>query len=184
MSVSRQFPYTLMSNLTAFPDSEVEAMVVKGLKDVFKTMLQVSITLDDCHRVDSQGGTSPLSKLDDTLVVGNVGFVGSISGMVYIAMPEKLGREIAKRMLGMDEADLDGEHEMVNDVIGEITNMSVGAYKNQMADKGYPCRLTIPSIIRGKYFVVESADAAFRQIYTFSFKDHIFTFELIMKEGD
>jgi len=174
-----------MSNSLAFPDSEVEEMVVSGLGDVFKTMLQSTVALESCKRIEPGGdSSSPLSQLDDTLVVGNVGFVGTISGMVYIATPEKLAKEIAKRMLGMDEADIDGEHEMINDVIGEITNMSVGAYKNQMADKGYPCRLTIPSIIRGKYFVVESADAAFRQIYSFTFKDLPFTFELIMKPGD
>lgn len=174
-----------MSTLLAFPDSEVEKMVNKGIGDVFLTMLQSKVLLDSVKRIEKgQDSSSPLSHLDESLVVGNVGFVGKITGMVYIAMSDKLAREIAKKMLGMDDDDIAGEHEMINDVIGEITNMSAGAYKNQMADKGYPCRLTLPSIIRGKYFVVESADASFRQIYSFKFNEFPFTFELIMKQGD
>lgn len=171
-----------MSDSLPLSDSQIQTMVVAGFSDVFRTMLQSVISLESCLRVDEHtDAASPLSQIDDTLVVGNVGFVGSISGMVYIAMPEPLAKIIAKTMLGMDDSELDGEKEMINDVIGEITNMSAGAYKNQMADMGYPCRLTIPSIIRGKYFVVEAARAAFRQIYLFKFKGMPLTFELIMK---
>lgn len=173
-----------MNDLFAIPNDKIESMVQKGLKDVFKTMLQSDIVLQSSADLgNSSESASPLSQLDDTLVVGNVGFVGKVSGMVYLAMPERVALSITTRMLGMDASDLDGEYEMINDVIGEITNMSAGAYKNQMADMGYPCRLTIPSIIRGKYFVVEAAKASFRQIYVFKYEGKLISFELIMKEN-
>lgn len=160
-------------------------MVLNGLSDVFTTMLQSEIKLVSCQSLmDVAEGTAPLVGVEETLVVGNVGFAGAISGMVYLAMPESLAKEITGSMLGMDEDELEGEHEMINDAIGEITNMSAGAYKNQMSDLGYSCRLTIPSIIRGKYFVVEAAKAAFRQLYLFNYLGQPLSLELIMKMND
>lgn len=175
-----------MTDSIDFPEAQIEHMVVKGLTDVFSTMLSTKLELKNCKTVEdgASGGASPLSESDDPLVVGNVGFVGKISGMVYLAMPESVSLSIAMKMLGLDRVDLDGEYEMINDVIGEITNMSAGAYKNQMADMGFPCRLTIPSIIRGKYFVVEAAKASFRQLYVFDFEGKPLSFELIMKPSE
>lgn len=175
-----------MTQNVDLPEEQIEQMVVTGLTDVFQTMLSTNLELRTCQTIEdgTPGSVSPLSACDDPLVVGNVGFVGKISGMVYLAMPESASLSIAMKMLGLDPADLDGEYEMINDVIGEITNMSAGAYKNQMADMGYPCRLTIPSIIRGKYFVVEAAKATFRQLFVFDFEGKPISFELIMKPND
>lgn len=170
-----------MNETLTLSNRQIEQMVVSGLSDVFSTMLQSAIQLESCSRVDEENTESPLGDLDDVLVVGNVGFVGKVTGMVYIAMPESLAIRISQKMLGMDPEELEDGHEMVNDVIGEITNMSAGAYKNQMADAGYPCRLTIPSIIRGKYFVVEGSKTAYRQVFLFKFEGRPLSFELIMK---
>lgn len=172
-----------MSFLTTISKERIQTMVESGMTDVFRTMLQKNLSLDGSSSLeDDEPSGSPLSELDETLVVGNVGFVGHVSGMVYLAMPERVAVNIAVYMLGMDREDIEGENEMINDVIGEITNMSAGAYKNQMADLGYPCRLTIPSIIRGKYFVVEAAKATYRKLFVFQFEDDLISFELIMKE--
>lgn len=175
-----------MINSISVPDEQVQSMLISGLGDVFRTMLQRQVELESCTRLteNSNEVASPLTSVDETLVVGNVGFAGVISGMVYIAMPESLAKEITGTMLGMDDDELEGEHEMVNDAIGELTNMSAGAFKNQMSDLGYPCRLTIPSIIRGKYFVVEAAKAAYRQFFVFNYMGHQLSLELIMKMND
>lgn len=168
----------------SIPADSVQRMVVQGLTDVFKTMINVSLDFESATTFDENSVSADIFRnLDEQLVVGNVGFVGDVSGMVYLAMPQRVSHAIAMKILGMDEDDLKGEHEMVNDVIGELTNMSAGAFKNQMADLGYPCRLTIPSIIRGKYFVVEAARTSFRQLFLFRFKGQPLTLELLMKES-
>ena len=161
------------------------AYVERALKDVFSTMLSTEISLKECITIiGGESARSPLSQCDGPLVIGNVGFVGAVSGMVYTAMTEPLARRIAMTMLGMSEEELVEEYDLVNDVIGELTNMSSGAFKNQLCDRGFQCRLSIPSIIRGKYLVVEASAAEFRQIYVFSHGDDLLTFELLMKNDD
>lgn len=169
----------------SIPTPKIQQMVIRGLSDVFSTMLNRPLKFVSANSYgEDQDGSDVFRNCDEALVVGNVGFVGDISGMVYLAMPERASIAIAKRMLGMAEEELTSEHEMVNDVIGELTNMSAGGFKNQLCDAGFGCRLTIPSIIRGKYFVVEAAKTSFRQLFVFRYEDFPITVELLMKETD
>lgn len=174
-----------MMDEISIPAAVIQQMVIRGLSDVFSTMLSIQLEFESVVTFDeTTEGADIFKDFDETLVVGNVGFVGDMSGMVYLSMPERVSKAIAKIMLGMDDEDLEGEHEMVNDVIGELTNMSAGAFKNQMSDAGFPCRLTIPSIIRGKYFVVEAAKTSFRQFFVFKYRNLPITVELLMKQTD
>ena len=93
---------------------------------------------------------------NEMLVVGSVGFIGDANGVVYVYVTEPFARTLASRMLGLAEAELDN-HEMVNDVIGELSNMIVGAVKSRLCDSGVPCVLTIPSIVRGQNVSAEPA---------------------------
>ena len=86
-----------------------------------------------------------------------------------------------------DEVEGEDGHEVVNDAIGEITNMSVGAFKNQMCDKGHNCKLTLPSMLRGNNFSVESkpSEEAQRFIHYFTTPDNFtFAVDLIFKNDD
>lgn len=158
-------------------------MVLSGLANVFRTMLRGQIELETCQCLRNSTGEdfSTLLNTDESVVVGNVGFAGGISGMVYLAMPESLAKTVTATMLDQNPDQLDSNSEMINDAIGELTNMSAGACKNQLSDLGYSCRLTIPFIIRGKYFVVDAAEAVYRQVYLFNFQGQKLTLELIMR---
>jgi len=174
-----------MEESKPFNADEIRFMVEHALKDVFKTMLSIDLELKEFTTMkEGENARSPLSKCDGALVIGNVGFVGRVSGMVYTAMTDGLARKVAMEMLGMSNSELGEEHDLVNDVIGELTNMSAGAFKNQLCDRGLACRLSIPSIIRGKYFVVEGSSAEFRQIYVFGCGEELLTFELLMKRDE
>ncbi len=83
------------------------------------------------------------------LVAGSVGFIGDATGVVYIRVTADFARTLASRILGMPEAEIEGK-ELINDVIGELSNMVVGAVKSQLCDSGNACVLTIPSIVRGE----------------------------------
>jgi chemotaxis protein CheX len=85
----------------------------------------------------------------------------------------------------MSLAEIDeAGHEVVNDAVGELTNMTVGTFKNQLADKGFPCKLTIPSILRGSNFSIEPVSSATRRIYRFHVGEHSIVADLLMKSGD
>lgn len=158
-------------------------MVLNGLGNVFRTMLGGQIELEACRCLKNSNGEdfSSLLNTEEPLVVGNVGFTGGISGMFYLAMPESLAKNMTATMLSQDPDQLDSHSEMINDAVGELTNMSAGACKNQFSDLGYTCRLTIPFIIKGKYFVVDAAEAVYRQVYLLKYQGKRLTLELIMR---
>ena len=87
-------------------------------------------------------------------VAGGVGFGGDVTGVESIVVTTDFAREITCRLLGISDSDIDNES-MVNDAIGELANMVVGQIKSRLCDRGLPCVLTIPSIVRGTNFSLE-----------------------------
>ncbi len=160
--------------------------VTRAVQDVFKTMLAKTAVLSEATEngpVES-GKTEPL-KIDGQQVVGTVGFIGDISGLIYLYLDSPFANEIASHMLGMTPEEIvEAGDEVVNDAVGELTNMTVGTFKNQLADKGFPCRLTIPSILRGSNFSIEPISSATRRIYRFRVGDHNLVADLLMKSGE
>jgi len=162
--------------------SVIKNMVIHAVTDVTKTMLGRSSELVNYRRIQ-QGEPSESSLVNDEsgVVYGNVGFAGIATGMVYFGMSQSSAVNVAAGMLGMTTTEVSDGHSLVNDVVGELSNMTAGAFKNQLCDKGYHCRLSIPSIIRGKYFVVEGDEAELREIYEFKIGEDLLVFELFMK---
>ena len=54
-----------------------------------------------------------------------------------------------------------------NDVLGEITNMLTGHLKSCLCDAGAPCAVSIPSIIRGSSYQVETLPDVRRELLLF-----------------
>jgi chemotaxis protein CheX len=162
-------------------DTVFKETITRAVQEVFKTMLGKEASL---LPPDPQSHGSSLA-LEAAHVVGTVGFIGSINGLIYLYLEASFAREVAGAMLGMtnDEVDEAGE-DVINDAIGELTNMTVGTFKNQLSDKGYPCRLTIPSILRGSNFTIEPISSATRRLYRFNVNGHRLTADLLMQPGD
>ena len=47
-------------------------------------------------------------------------------------------------------------------VVGEITNMTVGTFKNGICDLGFQCKVTLPTVLRGSQLQVETVSGAQR----------------------
>jgi chemotaxis protein CheX len=147
----------------------------RAVCDVFKTMLHRSVSLTNAQVTGASEG-NPLAPHGDEIsvtpqVVGTVGFLGDINGLIY--------------MLGMTDAEVDeAGDEVINDAIGEITNMTVGSFKNGLSDHGYPCRLTIPSILRGRNFSIEPISDSQRFIYTFETEGQRLVADILLKCGE
>ena len=168
---------------SSLPSSEeIKKMVAHAVQEVTKTMLGVEAVLET-HRVVEKGEDSETSLVDDEsgVVFGNVGFAGVATGMVYFGMSQAAAQRISAGMLGMTIEEVSEGHALVNDVMGELSNMTAGTFKNQLCDRGLNCRLSIPSIIRGKYFVVEGDEAELREIFGFRINEDLVVFELFMK---
>lgn len=141
----------------SIPIEEVCDWLNTSVTDVFSTMFSSEAHV--APPLDSHGTTEPL-------VIGSVGFVGKMNGVVYLGVTAAFARTLTSRMLGMPEAEIEGD-EMVNDVIGELSNMIVGSVKSRLCDRGAPCVLTIPSILRGQNFEVQPIKPSERRLLGF-----------------
>lgn len=144
-----------------------------GVGEVFNTMLGLEA---------SSAPPTDLHASGEPLVAGSVGFIGEANGVVYIHLTASFARTLAGRMLGLAENELDGDA-MVNDAIGELANMVVGAVKSSLCDSGAPCVLTIPSIVRGQSFKVEVSPSFHHRLLGFSCGAHQLLVELLMKRS-
>lgn len=168
-------------------ESVFRDVITRAVHDVFKTMFGLSSALVECEEAPEQESpeVEPRVLIDGQLVVGTVGFIGDISGLIYLYLSADFANRLSSHLLGMTPEELDeAGDEVVNDAVGEITNMTVGTFKNQLCDHGFSCKLTIPSILRGSNFSIEPITSATRRIYRFKIADHILVADLLMKQGD
>lgn len=156
----------------------------RAVADVFKTMLgrEPTFSTQEAH-----GPGAPIGAPEGhrPQVVGTVGFIGDINGLIYLHLDLAFARLCTCHLLGMTEAELDeAGDEVINDAIGELTNMTVGSFKNGLCDAGYPCKLTIPSILRGSNFSIEPISSAVRHIYYFDCAEHRVVADILMKQDE
>ena len=165
-------------------ESLIREYINRAVTDVFKTMIGREPTFS---AASSWGQGKPAEALPNVRpqVVGTVGFVGDVNGLIYLHLDLAFARICTCHLLGMSERELDDAgDEVVNDAIGELTNMTVGGFKNGLCDAGYPCKLTVPSIIRGSNFTIEPVSSAVRHIYHFDCAEHRVIADILMKADD
>jgi chemotaxis protein CheX len=161
--------------------------IVRAVRHVFQTMLENMPPVVALPQV-MQGTTSaPFNGVGhgSTHVVGNVGFTGKANGLVYIHLPVPFAQLCTCTLLGMTAAELDtaGE-EVVNDAVGEFTNMIAGSFKNGFCDVGYPCTLTMPSILRGHDLSIQPVSSSIRRIHAFECAGHRIMADIHLKMGE
>jgi chemotaxis protein CheX len=160
-------------------ESLIRENITRAVGDVFKTMMGRTIAPLPAETLeDRDAGTGPQ-------VVGTVGFIGDVNGLVYLYFDESFATQCTAQILGMNSLELQARGEdVVNDAIGELTNMVVGSFKNALCDAGYPCKLTIPSILRGRNFCIQSTRMAERRSYRFVSGGQRVVTDIIIKSGD
>ncbi len=176
-----------MPTIDSISEDIFQETMNRSVQDVFRTMLGRTATL--VHGTGAAASTGQPWKhpveLNGQQVVGTVGFIGDVSGLIYLYLSADFAKIVASHMLGMNDAEINAAgDEVVNDAVGELTNMTVGGFKNQLCDQGFPCRLTIPSILRGSNFSIEPVSGASRRTYCFDVQGHHLVTDLLMKIGE
>jgi len=133
------------ANTTEDAVRETIAEITKG---VFSTMVMLDV-------VDEPPLDAPVLKFHET-VTSMVGLAGSHSGILAIHCPKKLALLVTSNMLGMEMTDVD---EDVNDAMGEIANMVGGDVKHIFSPKGADINLSIPTVIYGSDYALESVSS-------------------------
>lgn len=119
---------------------------------------------------------------DGGQVMGRVGFLGDVDGFINLRFTDEFSLVVAGLILGMSPEEIQAEgFDLVKDSLGELTNMAVGNFKNRLCDLGYPCKLTLPTIVLGTHLVVPTSKGASRRIYHFEIAGHPLLADLQIK---
>jgi chemotaxis protein CheX len=151
--------------------TDVENLVSDAVNEVFTTMLSFPIQRETPKTEATNG---------EPHIAGSVGFIGRLTGIVYIYSTCRLAKKITAQLVGMTETEITGE-EMVNDAFGELANMVVGQLKSRLCDRGMPCVLTIPSIVRGSHFSIEPVSSTERGVLSFRCLESQVIVEVLLK---
>ncbi|MGF1484228.1 MAG: chemotaxis protein CheX [Opitutales bacterium] len=177
-----------MSTSCSLTDADIGTFIQDAVEKFFATMLEDGVSLKECLdcTLDSpQQQIPPAIETDNNIIASAVGYLGDINGIIYLYFEEPLAKHLTGQMLGMEPSEVESEgHEVVNDALGEVSNMVVGTFKNHLCDKGLNCRLTIPSILRGKHFAIEATSEITRKIFRFETAGSIFAADLLIKMGE
>lgn len=150
----------------------VERRLTESLPSIFDKMLNLPVAADP---------TPAPIRSDDGEIIGTVGFTGKATGSIHLHATVSFGRVIVGRMLGFEPQDVD-TGEMLNDAFGELCNMVVGNVKSHLCDEGFPCTLTVPSIIRGEELVFRGTTEAEQRLLPFRSGDHTLLVGLFIKK--
>lgn len=153
---------------------DLDELVTSAVTDLFSTMLGMKMAPVPLETGAVNG---------DTYVAGSVGFIGRLSGVVYIYTTLGFARHITATLLGMEQVEVK-EDEMVNDAMGEMANMLVGQMKSRLSDRGMPCVLTIPSVVRGSHFSIEAISTTEGHIFSYEASGHRIFVEFLIKPGE
>jgi chemotaxis protein CheX len=161
-------------------ESLIRDNIIRAVADVFSTMVNRPVELQ-CSPATGDAGAwadhGPVQGNPTPHIVGTVGFLGDIDGLIYLYLDVDFARILTSTLLGPEMLGDDA----MNDAIGELTNMIVGVFKNGLCDAGYQCKLTLPSILRGRNFCVEPIGSARRYVYGFQSKEHRVIADILMK---
>lgn len=169
-----------MPTIDGISDMVFRTTMTHAIQEVMRTMLNQRADFHSEIDARKPGDTTPEST--GSQIVGTVGFVGDIDGLIYLYLDTEFAAASAAHLLGMTDDELEqAGDEAINDAIGELTNMTVGTFKNQLCDRGYHCKLTIPSILRGSNFSIEPTSSVTRRTYRFEVGNHRIVTDLLMK---
>ena len=151
----------------------VEELTHQAVRWVFQSMLSMELANEP---------PSPLAADPDGQIIGSVGFIGQTTGVIHLYTSSHSARVLTGRILGISGQEVESD-EIVNDAIGELSNMVAGFVKSRLCDNGLPCTLTIPSVVRGQQLSVARSAQASRKALAFRNGDLHLIVELLLRES-
>ena len=150
-------PAELLSNLMTSTEEVFETMVFKPL-----------VRLPSADDGAAQKGTN---------VVATVAFAGHRRGLVAIHSSIDAARNIACAMLGIPEAEINGE---IPDAMGEVANMVAGTFRNKLAAVEPASAIAVPTVTIGSDFSTKYLSAVRRARCPFEMEGMPIAVELIL----
>ena len=162
-----------ISDSTDLSEEQVAVYVIAATREVFSTMVMMEI-------IDEFPLQEPVSRFKCS-ITGMVGFAGTYSGVISIHCPVDLALKITSNMLGID---CDEVNDDLNDAIGEIANMLGGSVKQVLSKGGLDVKLSIPTVISGEDYTVNSLSDNDCVVVPFTVEGYTLLVGLTLKKED
>ncbi len=138
----------MVHNLSNLPEGltgdELAKRLTGDVREVFSTMVDMEDLLHLPMQIDA------MTQFENC-VTAMVGLAGTYNGLVCIHAPLRQALAITMGMLGMEVREFNDD---VRDALGEIANMIAGSFKQHLSRGGADIRLSTPSVITGKEYMV------------------------------
>jgi chemotaxis protein CheX len=145
-----------------------------GAKEVFETMVFMAL--------EEAGDAMPDG--EDLTMLGSITFKGRLEGCLGIRCRWDCARTIATNMLGTDPSGDLAEND-INDAIGEVANMVMGALKSRVQDDIGSMEVSIPSVVQGRDIKHSLGDQANEVVVTVSIEEQYpARLSLLYRESD
>ncbi len=167
---------TLNADIAAskgFSEDQLAKYIIDATQEVFSTMVMMDAAGDYPLQ-------EPITRFQCS-ITGMVGFAGLYSGVISVHCPVELAKKITSAMLGID---CDEVNEDLNDAIGEIANMLGGGVKQVLSKGGLDVKLSIPTVISGEDYTVNSLSDIDCVVIPFRIGDEKFLVGLTLKREE
>lgn len=141
------------------------------VRDVFTTMVGVEDLLHLPLLVDPKTHFSEC-------ITAMVGLAGIFNGLVSLHVPQKLALSFTSSMIGMEVTELNDD---VSDALGEIANMIAGSFKHHLSKDGHEVRLSTPSVVSGKEYVISSGSLSNTLTLLFDSNEEWFMISIVVE---
>ncbi len=126
-------------------DDRLNQAVIDGALDMFRLIMGEDIKVKEIKK-----GRTEINHFDMNVIIG---FAGDESGVFILQCPRKLGIKAANKMLGTDVKE---DSEEMRDAVAEFMNMIVGKTKSLYSADEETFKVSIPTTIVGRNFVVHT----------------------------
>lgn len=123
-------------------ESEWQMRIESATREVFGVMVGMGLT-----RVPAQ------AEREFPEHTAMVGLAGILCGVMMVRCSSRTAAVIASKMLGIAPEEAANES---RDALGEICNMVAGAFKNQVLNLQQNCLLSVPTVISGADYELQS----------------------------
>jgi chemotaxis protein CheX len=133
---------TMATLASVASENEWQTRIENAAREVFEIMVGTGLT-----RLPAE----PERELPEHTAM--VGLAGTLCGVMTVRCSSRTAAIIASKMLGIPPEQAADES---RDALGEICNMVAGAFKNQVASLQHHCLLSVPTVISGADYDLQS----------------------------
>ena len=152
-------------------EEELIKQIHGDIKGIFSSMVGIEDLLHIPVQVDTQTHFSDC-------ITAMIGFAGIYNGLLSVHVPQSLAKIFTSNMLGMEVTEVDDD---VNDALGEIANMIGGCFKHHLSKDGHEVKLSTPSVVAGKEYVISSGSAEDTLSLMFDTNDEWFMVSVVVE---